>query len=183
MHIYTVVHTTPLCTCYASVVIMSPDCEHRAKHQTEKWKIQKNAPLLLWYSARLSVSVPVLHVQADLDVHALLEEAREEQLGQHLQRGLWRQSAAVLGFVFFYLLAALVVLDDTEPRSLAYNPTQFSRQRLLCDPGDPTNVHARIRWKGAATILFTSTAQRSLLPKLFRCMTSCRRKAGNNTNG
>jgi hypothetical protein len=116
-------------------------------------KIQKNAPLLLWCNARLSVSVPVLHVQADLDVYALLEEAREEQLGQHLQRRLWRQPTAVLGFVFFYLLAALVVLDHTEPRALAYKPTQFSRQRLLCDPGDPTDVHARIRWKGAATIL------------------------------
>jgi len=65
--------------------------------------------------------VSVLHVQAHLDVHPLAEEAGKEQLGQHLQRRLGRQAASVLRLVLLQLLAALVVLDHTQPRMLAWS--------------------------------------------------------------
>ena len=68
---------------------------------------------MLWPALRVPVSV--LHVQADLDVHALAEEAGAEELAQHLHGRLRRQAASVLGLVLLDLLAALVVLDHAQP--------------------------------------------------------------------
>ena len=64
---------------------------------------------------RLCISVSVFHVEADLDVHALVEKTGEEELGEHAQRRVRGQAAAVLGLVLLLLLAALVVLDHSQP--------------------------------------------------------------------